>query len=73
MFSGADLGGGCRGCAPPPPDDLRYRSRMVNLKLAYVLILVCCTLGFPLRPISALNVFKLVSALEEGLINLNET
>ena len=52
---------------------LVYRSHMVNLKLAYVLILVCCTLGFPLRPISALNVFKLVSALEEGLINLNET
>ena len=23
--SGADLGGGCRGCAPPPPrDDLRF-------------------------------------------------
>ena len=26
MCSGADLGGGCRGCAPPPPpcDDLRF-------------------------------------------------
>ena len=23
LGSGADLGGGCRGCAPPPPDDLR--------------------------------------------------
>ena len=25
LFTGADLGGGCRGCAPPPPprDDLR--------------------------------------------------
>ena len=26
-YSGADLGGGCRGCAPPPPhprDDLRF-------------------------------------------------
>ena len=22
--SGADLGGGCRGCAPPPPGDLRF-------------------------------------------------
>ena len=21
---GADLGGGCSGCAPPPPDDLRF-------------------------------------------------
>ena len=30
-------------------------------------------LGFPLRPISVLNVLKLVSALEEGLINLYET
>lgn len=37
---------------------LVYRSRMVNLKLANVLILVCCTLGFPLRPISALIVFN---------------
>ena len=52
---------------------LVYRSRMMNLKLAYILILVCCTLGFPLRPISALNVFKLVSALKEGVINLYET
>ena len=25
LNSGADLGGGCRGCAPPPPrDDLRF-------------------------------------------------
>ena len=27
LGSGADLGGGCRGCAPPPPptrDDLRF-------------------------------------------------
>ena len=26
ICSGADLGGGCRGCAPPPPpcDDLRF-------------------------------------------------
>ena len=23
LFTGADLGGGCRGCAPPPRDDLR--------------------------------------------------
>ena len=24
-YTGADLGGGCRGCAPPPPrDDLRF-------------------------------------------------
>ena len=24
-YPGADLGGGCRGCAPPPPrDDLRF-------------------------------------------------
>ena len=26
-YAGADLGGGCRGCAPPPPaplDDLRF-------------------------------------------------
>ena len=24
-LAGADLGGGCRGCAPPPPlDDLRF-------------------------------------------------
>ena len=24
-FTGADLGGGCRGCAPlPPRDDLRF-------------------------------------------------
>ena len=22
--SGADLGGGCRGCPPPPRDDLRF-------------------------------------------------
>ena len=22
--AGADLGGGCRGCAPPPRDDLRF-------------------------------------------------
>ena len=22
--AGADLGGGCRGCAPPPWDDLRF-------------------------------------------------
>ena len=22
--SKADLGGGCRGCAPPPRDDLRF-------------------------------------------------
>ena len=25
VVTGADLGGGCRGCAPPPPrDDLRF-------------------------------------------------
>ena len=24
VYSGADLGGGCRGCAPPPQDDLRF-------------------------------------------------
>ena len=26
QITGADLGGGCRGCAPPPPprDDLRF-------------------------------------------------
>ena len=24
LSSGADLGGGCRGCAPPPWDDLRF-------------------------------------------------
>ena len=24
LVSGADLGGGCRGCAPPPRDDLRF-------------------------------------------------
>ena len=25
VYSGADPGGGCRGCAPPPPqDDLRF-------------------------------------------------
>ena len=25
ICQGADLGGGCRGCAPPPPgDDLRF-------------------------------------------------
>ena len=25
FVTGADLGGGCRGCAPPPPrDDLRF-------------------------------------------------
>ena len=23
-YSGADLGGGCRGCSPPPRDDLRF-------------------------------------------------
>ena len=24
-YTGADLGGGCRGCVPPPPrDDLRF-------------------------------------------------
>ena len=23
-YSGADLGEGCRGCAPPPRDDLRF-------------------------------------------------
>ena len=23
-LAGADLGGGCRGCAPPPRDDLRF-------------------------------------------------
>ena len=22
--TGADLGGGCRGCTPPPRDDLRF-------------------------------------------------
>ena len=30
--TGADLGGGCRGCAPPPPrDDLRFSNTTVIL------------------------------------------
>ena len=24
VYSGADPGGGCKGCAPPPQDDLRF-------------------------------------------------
>ena len=31
--TGADLGGGCRGCAPPPPqDDLRFSNTTGILK-----------------------------------------
>ena len=34
-LSGADLGGGCKGCAPPPPhprDDLRFSKQLVFCK-----------------------------------------
>ena len=36
--AGADLGGGCRGCAPPPPpwDDLRFSNTTGILQKNYV-------------------------------------
>ena len=39
--AGADLGGGCRGCAPPPPrDDLRFSNTTGILqKLCGLLVL----------------------------------
>ena len=40
--TGADLGGGCRGCAPPPPrDDLRFSNTtgILQKKLCGLLVL----------------------------------
>ena len=39
--SGADLGGGCKGCAPPPPDDLRFSNTtgILQKKLCGLLVL----------------------------------
>ena len=39
--AGADLGGGCRGSAPPPPDDLRFSNTtgILQKKLYGLLVL----------------------------------
>ena len=35
LYTGADLGGGCRGCAPPPPrDDLRRVAKGAGIRSA---------------------------------------
>ena len=43
LGTGADLGGGCRGCAPPPPprDDLRFSNStgILQKKLCGLLVL----------------------------------
>ena len=40
--AGADLGGGCRGCAPPPPQDDLWFSNTTGIleKKNYVVVLV---------------------------------